>query len=72
MFKNGLFLNTVIFNQARIKDAHNDQSLCIFNPSHLITGQIFRSVLTCHGYRIIQGQYGVSKTFAIILLSQLT
>ena len=44
----------------------------IFNPSHLITGQIFRSALTSNGYRIMQGHYGISKTFSIVLLAHLT
>jgi hypothetical protein len=33
----------------------------------MITGQVFRMILECHGKNWVQGHYGVSKTFSFIL-----
>jgi hypothetical protein len=56
----------------RITEGLYKKQKIVFNPTYLTTGQVFNAVLNSVGLNRIEGHFGISKTFSIVLLSILT
>ncbi len=56
----------------RITEGSDENNKLVFNPTYLTAGQVFNAVLKSKGLNRMEGHFGISKTFSIVLLSILT
>jgi hypothetical protein len=68
----GISLNPRIYKQKRFREATNDIGLTAFIPTRFVTGNIFKEVYKRGRAVLLEGQYGISKTFSFVLFQQLS
>ena len=67
LFTSGVKLDQNIFTQDRLKNAQNKSLYIKFFPTHFVAGYIFDFINNSRANNLIQGHYGISKTFSFIL-----